>query len=489
MTPVVAKYHEILAQITNGARWFSVLDLSNAFFSIPLEQASWYKFAFTYKDQQYTFTRVPQGFHNAPTICHRAVSALWKTLKYASNVISYVDDVLIATKDRDTHLKALEEVLSTLKQAGFLVNPSKAQLLQKRVVYLGVELGEEGRKPNHERVKLIAGLPAPTDVHTLRMFLGLLGFSRDFIEDFGLKAKPLYKLLKKSQEWSWGEKEQKAFVSLKTALMQAPALAYPDPSREFHLQLSTGPEAIGAVLLQKHGTSIKPIAYGSRTISEVEQQYNSCEKEVLALVWSLQHWEYIIGMAPVILKTCHTPVRYILSGRANNGRVSHPRIAQWTLSLMNHPVKIEPSKTYNLAPALLCQPLPVEKDHECPIPDVSMHLESSPFILLEKYEAIKEYTPDHIWVVDGSCHRNEGQLSAGAAALHTKSHKEILRPIQVISAQAAEIIGVILALENSAPTEDITICTDSEWVLRAFVDWMSIWKERGMCSTNGKPVA
>lgn len=491
MTPVVAKYPEIIAQIANGARWFSVIDISNAFFSIPLHPDSWYKFAFTYLHQQFTFTRVPQGFHNAPTICHRAVTNLWKNCKYAKHILSYVDDILIATVDREEHLKVLGEVLDTLEKAGFLINSSKAQLVKTSVTYLGVELGKDGRKPDQERIKMIASLPAPTDVHTLRMFLGLLGFSRDFIENFGLKAKPLYKLLKKSQPWQWGTVQQEAFMQLKQSLMQAPALAYPDPNKEFHLQLSTGKEAIGAILMQEKGTSTKPVAYGSRTLSEVEQQYTACEKEVLALVWAIQHWEYLVGMAPIVLKTCHTPVRYIISGRANNGRVSHPRIAQWTLALMSHPIRVEPSKTQNIAPALLCRPVDptVLEDHECPMPEYRAPEEVSPFSLMEKYEAIKEHTPEGMWVVDGSCLRTNGKLSAGAAALHVKTNKEVLRSIDVTSAQAAEIVAIILALENSDPNTDMTICTDSEWVLRALIDWMIVWRERGMNTTNNKPVA
>lgn len=167
IAPVVAKYPKIIAQIANGARWFSVIDISNAFFSIGLHPNSWHKFAFTYKAQQYTFTRLPQGFHNAPTICHRAVSKLWKGLMHSKNIISYVDDILIATPDRETHLAALDEVLDALKKAGFIINPEKAQLLKKEVTYLGVRLGHEGRTPDKERVELISKLPAPTDVHSL----------------------------------------------------------------------------------------------------------------------------------------------------------------------------------------------------------------------------------------------------------------------------------------------------------------------------------
>lgn len=255
MAPIVAKFPEIMAQIAEGARWFSVIDISNAFFSIPIAPFAWHKFAFTFKDQQYTFTRLPQGFHNSPTICHRIIRKVLKDLPSAKHIMSYVDDILIATEDRKSHLKVLEEVLAALRKAGFLINPEKAQLVKKEVNYLGVQLGQAGRKPDQARVELISKLPAPTNVHSLRTFLGLVGFSRDFIEEFGKNARPLHKLLNKRQEREWGEEQKQAFQYLRTALMKAPALAYPNPDKEYHLSLTAGKAAIGAVLLQEQGTS------------------------------------------------------------------------------------------------------------------------------------------------------------------------------------------------------------------------------------------
>lgn len=77
LTPAVAKFQEIMAAVTAGAKRFSALDLANAFFSIPLHKSVRYKFSFTFSNCQYTFSRVPQGLHNAPSICHKQVSQTW----------------------------------------------------------------------------------------------------------------------------------------------------------------------------------------------------------------------------------------------------------------------------------------------------------------------------------------------------------------------------------------------------------------------------
>ncbi|KAL8185565.1 UNVERIFIED_CONTAM: hypothetical protein K2H54_054806, partial [Gekko kuhli] len=97
VAPVVAKYNEIVAAIAAGSRYYSVIDLANAFHSVKLHESCWYKFAFTFRGQQYAFMRTPQGFHSSPAICHAHVVQMWERLLPASrdHVLSYVDDVLV----------------------------------------------------------------------------------------------------------------------------------------------------------------------------------------------------------------------------------------------------------------------------------------------------------------------------------------------------------------------------------------------------------
>lgn len=133
MKPVVAKFQEVMVAVSAGAQWFSVLDLSNAFFAIPLSSSTWHKFTFTFGNAQYTFTN--------------------KTCN--SSIISYVDDILITTTTRKENLEGLESVLQKIQQTDFLISPVKAELEKKKVAYLGIELDEEGRRSEAQCVELI----------------------------------------------------------------------------------------------------------------------------------------------------------------------------------------------------------------------------------------------------------------------------------------------------------------------------------------------
>ncbi|KAH1168648.1 hypothetical protein KIL84_013238 [Mauremys mutica] len=131
LTPVVAKYQEIMATISAGAQWFSVIDLSNIFFYTPLHPELRYKFAFTFDNKQYTFSRVSQGFHNALSICHKSVTRMWNTIPEKNKIISYVNDILIATSTKEEKLRLLNVVLEKVKPTGFLINPMKAQMVSQ----------------------------------------------------------------------------------------------------------------------------------------------------------------------------------------------------------------------------------------------------------------------------------------------------------------------------------------------------------------------
>ncbi|CAM2105634.1 unnamed protein product [Caretta caretta] len=133
----------------------------------PQAPEAWHKFAFTYNDKQYTFSRLPQGLHNVPSICHHHFSSIWSTLKNRNQILSYMDDILMATTMKEENLEMLDAVADQIKKTGFLINLVKAQLVQPEVSYLGMTIGKEGKCPDTQHVNLICKLPVPQDISGL----------------------------------------------------------------------------------------------------------------------------------------------------------------------------------------------------------------------------------------------------------------------------------------------------------------------------------
>lgn len=98
--PVMANPHTILNQVTPTKKWFSVIDLSNAFFSVPLHPESQHLFGFTLNGQKYMYTRLPQGFQNSPTLYTEGLKKSMSlcTLPAPGQYLLYVDNYRQHTK-------------------------------------------------------------------------------------------------------------------------------------------------------------------------------------------------------------------------------------------------------------------------------------------------------------------------------------------------------------------------------------------------------
>lgn len=126
--------------------------------------------------------------------------------------------------------------------------------------YLGHMVNSGGIATVPDKVKSIREFPTPTSIQTLRIFLGLASRYRRFIEKFATVMTNLRHLLKKDTKWSWGLKQDEAFLELKRRLFFAPVLACPDFSVEFILQVNASNYGLGAALTQSQNGSEVVIA-------------------------------------------------------------------------------------------------------------------------------------------------------------------------------------------------------------------------------------
>jgi hypothetical protein len=115
-------------------------------------------------------------------------------LRNISNVIVYIDDLLIQTTTHEDHVKVLEHVLQHLHSHNLKINLEKCFFGNKEVSYLGFTLTPEGIKPGKNKLKAIKDAKPPTDVKTIRSFVGLCNFFRTHIKNFAIIAAQLFKL-------------------------------------------------------------------------------------------------------------------------------------------------------------------------------------------------------------------------------------------------------------------------------------------------------
>ena len=139
-------------------------------------------------------------------------------------------------------------------------------------------------------------LPSPTIVKGVRQFLGHTRFYRKFIKDFSKLARPLCELLVKDDKFVWDDRCQQSFEELKLLLTTAPIVRAPNWQFPFEVMCDASDFAIRAVLGQREDGKPYVIYYAIKTLNEAQRNYTTTEKELLAVVFSLDRFRaYLVG--------------------------------------------------------------------------------------------------------------------------------------------------------------------------------------------------
>lgn len=167
-------------------------------------------------------------------------------------------------------------------------------MFRSELVFLGHVVSSSGIKTDPDKIAAVRSYPVPMNIKQLRSYLGLVGFYRKFIKDFGVTAAPLYALLNKTSRFCWSSACQLSFEKLKAALMSAPILGFPNENDMFILCTDASLTVIGAVLSQVQETE-KVIAYASKTLQKGQRNYSATKREHFAVIYITQYFKVPIG--------------------------------------------------------------------------------------------------------------------------------------------------------------------------------------------------
>ncbi|KAK7925636.1 hypothetical protein WMY93_007946 [Mugilogobius chulae] len=277
-----------------GSKWFSVLDLRSGYYQIAMSEEDKEKTAFICPLGFYQFERMPQGITGAPATFQRLMEKAVGDM-HLLQVIVYLDDIIVFGKTLEEHEQRLLKVLDRLEEYGLKVSIDKCQFCQSQVKYVGHIVSEAGIATDPEKVAVVKNWPEPTDLKSLRSFLGFCGYYRRFIASYSTIVRPLTELtkgypptqnknkvkdptktyLKPSEPFKerWDESCRKAFRKIIDCLTNAPVLAFADPTKPYVLHVDASMNGLGAVLNQEYTEGLKPVAFASRKLSESERNY------------------------------------------------------------------------------------------------------------------------------------------------------------------------------------------------------------------------
>ena len=306
------------------AKFFTKLDVIAAFNKIRIAEGDEWKTAFITRYGLYEYLVTPFGLTNAPAYFQDFINSTLHDIldEYCS---AYLDDVIIYSRTREEHDRHVREVLQRLRTAGLQIDIDKCEFSVSKTKYLGLIVSSEGISMDPEKVTAITNWASPDSclrgkLKELQRFLGFANFYRRFIKGYSKIAGPLTALTRKGADWDWTADYQRAFQQLKTAFKEGPVLAYFDPLRETVVETDASDWASGGVLSQRGDDGfLHPIAYFSSKHSAQECNYEIYDKELLAIIKSLEEWRpELEGLDHFDVITGHQNLKYFMTTKLLN---------------------------------------------------------------------------------------------------------------------------------------------------------------------------
>ncbi|KAJ8893606.1 hypothetical protein PR048_006206, partial [Dryococelus australis] len=256
-------FEQITSQMA-GACYFSVLDTSQGFWQIKLHESSTDYGTFDTPWGCYKFLRLPYGIYSTPEVFHRKFTKVFEGLP---GVLTYIDDTICWGTSKDEHYEPIKAVMDRALKTHVRFNKHKCISGVQQVCYMAHIISARDLHPDATKVDAIHCMDVPTckkDVESsLRTLHRYYGSSQGS--------------LKKGLAWHWDHEQEIVFMKLKDLLCTTPVLKYYDL---MHHKL---------VQLQSCCREGHPIAYASKSRTDIEQRCAQIEKEMLAIVFGAEH--------------------------------------------------------------------------------------------------------------------------------------------------------------------------------------------------------
>lgn len=336
---IMPTLEHILAEL-NGARWFSTIDLSNAFFHIELAEESRHLTNFFTEFGMFRCVRLPFGLCNAPDLFQEALER--KVLADCRGVKNYLDDILVFGRTEEEHDENLQEVMARLENHNVKLNTSKCNFKKQSVNFLGFKLTAEGWEIENEKIHAIQNFRKPTSCQEVKSFLGLVTFIDRFLVNRAERTEHLRRLAS-SERFYWTVNEDEEFEKLRNlSAYTIRKLGYYNPQDRTELYVDASPIGLGAILIQLNNQAIaRVIACASKALTSTEQRYPQSHREALAVVWGVERFSTYLLSKSFTVRTDSEANEYIFNGKYRLGRRAISRAESWALRLQQFDFSIE----------------------------------------------------------------------------------------------------------------------------------------------------
>jgi hypothetical protein len=317
----------------------SLLDCFYGYHQIYMKEEDKASTSFITPFGTYCFVRMLEKLKNAGSTFSLLTKKVLES-QVGRNIFTYIDDINVASKNKEDHLADLAETFANMRDARLRLNPEKCVFGVRQGKNLGYLVSHRGIEANPTKIQAIIDMPPPQSTRDVQRLTGRLAALNRFISKSVERSLPFLKTLLGAKDFAWGPEQAAAFESLKQHLSDLATLISLDPLLPLLLYIAASPCAVSAALVQeqdKEGKSRQCLVY---YVSEVltASKCNMTELEKIS---------YTVVMASRKLRHYFEAFKVWVTSDSGLGELfknpeASTRIAKWAAKLSGYHITFEP---------------------------------------------------------------------------------------------------------------------------------------------------
>jgi hypothetical protein len=291
----------------------------------------------------YCYVTMPFGLRNAGATYQRCMNHVFRE-HIGRTVEAYVDDIIVKTRKASDLLSDLETTFKCLKAKGVKLNPEKCVFGVPRGMLLGFIVSERGIEANPKKIVAITNMGPIKDLKGVQRVMGCLAALSRFISRLGERGLPLYRLLRKTECFTWTPETEEALGNLKALLTNAPILVPPAAGEALLIYVAATTQVVSAAIVverreEGHALPVqRPVYFISEVLSETKIRYPQIQKLLYTVILTRRKLRHYFE-SHLVTVVSSFPLGEIIQCREASGR-----IAKWAGEIKGETISFAPRK-------------------------------------------------------------------------------------------------------------------------------------------------
>ena len=307
----------------NQARYVTVVDATNAFFTIPVAPAKVPLLSFMFKNKKYALRRLPMGWKGSPAYLEALIG---KAIEDVPQAINFADDIIVASSDSpEHHLNILDKLLENCNALNIRLNTKKLAIMHPDLTIVGFRYHLGKLSIPVARANAIAEHPTPTTAKRLRGLTGHIDYYSDTMPKLAEIKLPLHKIeqeFKTKKYIKWTPAGLQALEDVKAAVANSISLSPLMVNEPIFMSSDASCHTVAGLIWQKDPETgeTRYLGASSRLLDKREQRWSTFRKETAAVLLMLHTHDWMLRGAPHI--TAYTDAMSLLWLRGVKNKVS-----------------------------------------------------------------------------------------------------------------------------------------------------------------------